>query len=70
MMKSPSPIALVAAMVLGLCVIIGVAIERKITDVKELAGTWQGWATGQLTHPARVTSMSRTGKRSAVIGRS
>jgi hypothetical protein len=53
-MKSQSPIALVAAMVLGVCVIIGVATERRITDVNQLAGTWHGRATGQLGSQARI----------------
>jgi hypothetical protein len=41
-------LVLLAALVFGLIPTLGDAEERQITDVKELAGQWQGWVTSQL----------------------
>lgn len=40
-------LALVIGAVLFLSPVEGVTDEKRIVDVKELAGTWQGWATRQ-----------------------
>ena len=47
-------LALVIAVVLGSIPVIAVAQEKQITDVKELAGSWQGWVTSQLGGQQRV----------------
>ena len=39
------PLALLLAVVLALSPLDGVAEEKRIDDVKELAGSWQGWVT-------------------------
>jgi hypothetical protein len=36
-------IALVVALVFAISPVAGLAADKEITDVKELAGTWQGW---------------------------
>ena len=38
-------VALLLALVLALSPLDGVAGEKRIDDVKELAGSWQGWVT-------------------------
>ena len=48
-------LALLAAVVFGLIPAIGGAEEKQITDVKELAGNWQGWVTSQLGAQTRAT---------------
>ncbi|HEY1379627.1 MAG TPA: hypothetical protein VGF55_22680 [Gemmataceae bacterium] len=34
--------------------IVAPAADKQITDIKELAGTWQGWAKSQLAGDERV----------------
>ena len=48
-------LALLAAVVFGLIPVIGGAEEKQVTDVKELAGKWQGWVTSQLGAQTRAT---------------
>jgi hypothetical protein len=38
-------VALVLAVVFALSPLRGIAEDKQIADVKELAGTWQGWVT-------------------------
>jgi hypothetical protein len=52
-MSSHGLIALVVALVFALSRVAGVAADRQITDVEELAGTWQG-VNSQLSGSARV----------------
>jgi len=47
-------IALVVALVFALSPVACVAADKQITDVKELAGTWQGWVNSQLAGSERV----------------
>ena len=53
-MRSYRLIALLAPVVLTACTLAGTAVEKPLTDVKELAGTWQGWVTTQVGGNARV----------------
>jgi hypothetical protein len=53
-MKSHRLIALLAPVVLSACTFAGTAAEKPLTDVRELAGTWQGWVTTQVGGYARV----------------
>jgi hypothetical protein len=39
---------------LGLSSVPVVAAEKRITDVKEIAGSWEGWATSQLGAQTRI----------------
>ena len=41
-------IALLLAAVFAMYPFGGVAGEKKIADIKELAGSWRGWVTGEL----------------------
>jgi hypothetical protein len=41
-------VALLLAAVFAVHPLGGVAGEKQIADVKELAGSWQGWVTGEL----------------------
>jgi hypothetical protein len=47
-------IALVVALVFALSPVAGRAADKQIADVKELAGTWQGWVNSQLAGSERV----------------
>jgi hypothetical protein len=47
-------IALIVARVFALSPVAGVAADKQITDVKELAGSWQGWVNSQLSGSERV----------------
>ena len=40
-------VALLLAAVFALSPLYGVAAEKQIRDVKELAGSWRGWVTGE-----------------------
>ena len=42
------------ALVFALSPVAGVAADKQITDVKELAGSWQGWVNSQLSGSERV----------------
>jgi hypothetical protein len=39
--------ALLLAVTLVVFPFAGIAAEKKVTDLKELAGSWQGWVTGE-----------------------
>jgi hypothetical protein len=45
---------LLAVLALGLSAVAADAAETPITDVKEIAGTWEGWATSQLGAQTRI----------------
>jgi len=47
-------IALVFALVFAVSPLAAIAAEKQITDIKQLAGTWQGWVTSQLSGSERV----------------
>ena len=47
-------ITLVVALVFALSPVLGRAADKQIADVKELAGTWQGWVNSQLAGSERV----------------
>jgi hypothetical protein len=47
-------IALVVALVFALSPVAGLAADKQIADIKELAGTWQGWVNSQLSGSERV----------------
>ena len=47
-------IALVVALVFALSPVAGLTADKQITDVKEVAGTWQGWVNSQLAGSERV----------------
>ena len=47
-------IALVVALVFAVSPVASPAADKQITDVKELAGTWQGWVNSQLAGSERV----------------
>ena len=40
-------LALVVAAVFAMSPLDGVAGEKQVVDVKELAGSWRGWVTGE-----------------------
>ena len=40
-------LALVLATALALFPLAGIAAEKQVKDVKELAGSWRGWVTGE-----------------------
>jgi len=58
------PVLLVAA-VFTLSPLAGVAGEKKITDVKELAGSWRGWVTGEQGDERANMTVSADGKYKA-----
>ena len=47
-------ITLLVALVFAMSPLAAVAAEKQITDIKQLAGTWQGWVTSQLSGSERV----------------
>ena len=47
-------IAVVMALAFAVSPVVVLAADKQITDVKELAGTWQGWAKSQLAGDERV----------------
>lgn len=53
-MRSHAVIALSAAVIFALFPLAGQAADKQVADVKELAGTWQGWVTNQLGGQTRV----------------
>jgi len=53
-MSKHRSIALMLALVFVVAPIVALAADKQITDVKELAGTWQGWAKSQLAGDERV----------------
>jgi hypothetical protein len=46
--------ALLVGLALALSSLPADAVEKQITDVKEIAGTWEGWATSQLGAQTRI----------------
>ncbi|PYN35495.1 MAG: hypothetical protein DME01_11155 [Candidatus Rokuibacteriota bacterium] len=42
------------ALVFAVSPLAAIAAEKQITDIKQLAGTWQGWVTSQLSGSERV----------------
>ncbi|MGH7302621.1 MAG: hypothetical protein ACRELZ_04985 [Candidatus Rokuibacteriota bacterium] len=53
-MSSRGPIVVFIALALAVSSVAALAAEKQITDVKQLAGTWQGWVTSQLSGSDRV----------------
>jgi hypothetical protein len=53
-MSSHGLIAVFIALVFAVSPLAAVAAEKQITDIKQLAGTWQGWVTSQLSGSERV----------------
>jgi len=53
-MSSRGLITLLVALVFAVSPLAAVAAEKQITDIKQLAGTWQGWVTSQLSGSERV----------------
>jgi hypothetical protein len=53
-MSSHGLIAVFIALVFAASPLAAVAAEKQITDIKQLAGTWQGWVTSQLSGSERV----------------
>ena len=53
-MSSRGLITLLVALVFAVSSLAAVAAEKQITDIKQLAGTWQGWVTSQLSGSERV----------------
>ena len=53
-MSSRGLITLLVALVFAVSPLAAVAAEKQITDIKQLAGTWQGWVTTQLSGSERV----------------
>jgi hypothetical protein len=47
-------LALLLAAVFAVCPLEGVAAEKQVRDVKELAGNWQGWVTEQTQERASM----------------
>lgn len=48
------PLALVLAVVVVMLPLDGVAGEKQVRDVKELAGSWQGWVTAETGRQERA----------------
>ena len=53
-MSSRCLLAVVIALVFAVSPLAAIAAEKQITDIKQLAGTWQGWVTSQLSGSERV----------------
>jgi len=53
-MSSRCLLAVVIALVFAVSPLAVIAAEKQITDIKQLAGTWQGWVTSQLSGSERV----------------
>ena len=58
-------LVLIVAAVFTLSPLAGVAGEKKITDVKELAGSWRGWVTGEQGDERANMTVSADGKYKA-----
>ena len=57
--------ALLLAAVFALSPLDGVAGEKQIVDVKELAGSWQGWVTGEQGQERATMIVSADGRYKA-----
>ena len=53
-MSSRGLITVLVALVFAVSPLAALAAEKQITDIKQLAGTWQGWVTSQLSGSERV----------------
>ena len=53
-MSSRGLIPVLVALVFAVSPLAALAAEKQITDIKQLAGTWQGWVTSQLSGSERV----------------
>jgi hypothetical protein len=62
--------ALLLAAVFALSTLDGVAEEKQIVDVKELAGSWRGWVTGEQGDERATMNVSADGsyKASTISG--
>ena len=58
-------LVLLVAAVFTLSPLAGAAGEKKITDVKELAGSWRGWVTGEQGDERANMTVSADGKYKA-----
>jgi hypothetical protein len=59
-------LALIPGAVLVLSPLEGVTQEKKIVDVKELAGTWRGWVTRERGHEPVMMMVSADGSYRAM----
>jgi len=53
-MRAHRVVAVLAAVAFVASPIVGTAADKQIKDVKELAGTWEGWVKSQLGSDARA----------------
>lgn len=53
-MSSRGLITVLVALMFAVSPLAALAAEKQITDIKQLAGTWQGWVTSQLSGSERV----------------
>jgi hypothetical protein len=53
-MTSRGVITVLVALALTISPLATLAAEKQITDIKQLAGTWQGWVNSQLSGSERV----------------
>jgi hypothetical protein len=53
-MSSRGLIAVFVALLLAVCPLAARGAEKQITDIKQLAGKWQGWVNSQLSGSGRV----------------
>ena len=63
-------LALLLAAVFALSPLAGVAAEKKVNDLKELAGSWRGWVTGEQGDERATMIVSADGsyKASTITG--
>jgi hypothetical protein len=62
-------LTLVLAAVLALSPFAGVAADKKVNDVKELAGSWRGWVTGEQGQERATMVVSADGRYKATTTR-
>jgi hypothetical protein len=53
-MSSRRLITVIVVLALAASPLASLAAEKQITDIKQLAGTWQGWVNSQLSGSERV----------------
>lgn len=58
-------LALLLAAVFALSPLYGVAAEKQIRDVKELAGSWRGWVTGEQGDERATMNVQADGRYTA-----
>ena len=63
-------LVLLLAAVFALSPLAGVAAEKKLNDIKELAGSWRGWVTGEQGDERATMIVSPNGsyKASTITG--